>query len=140
MTSTGEPLNLASFSQQQPSAADLFNEWAPQDDCPPNQQFQLPESFFTDWPFDVGQGEAFDFLGAFQQASQQTNGNSNGFPAATGSNSNNNNENNGHAREGGIQDILGVGVPEGFIGAGQLGGVLGSLGFPQASTSEGHGA
>jgi hypothetical protein len=29
---------------------------------------------------------------------------------------------------GGIQDILGVGFPEGFVGAGQIGGVLGSMG------------
>lgn len=65
----------------------------------------------------MGQGEAFDFLGDFQtQAQNQTNG-------AQGS------QGHGIGQEGGIQDILGVGMPEGFVGVGQIGGVLGSMGF-----------
>jgi hypothetical protein len=87
------------------------HNWLSQQDISPNQQVQLPESFFTDWPFNMGQGEAFDFLGDFQT---QTNG----TQAVQG-----------EQEAGGIQDILGVGMPEGFVGAGQIGGVLGSMGF-----------
>lgn len=109
----------------------------PQDDISPSQQFQLPESFFTDWPFDVGQGEAFDFLSDFQAngAGLMSNGNGNGLEGGQGQhqNQNQNQGDGGVGSGGGIQDILGVGMPEGFVGAGQIGGVLGSMGFTSGS-------
>ena len=100
------------------------SNWLQQQDISPNQQVQLPESFFTDWPFNMGQGEAFDFLGDFQ-SQNQTNGAS--LPGQQ-------EQENG---TGGIQDILGVGMPEGFVGAGQIGGVLGSMGFTDGNGDPG---
>lgn len=102
--------------------------WAPQDDVSPTQQFQLPESFFTDWPFDVGQGEAFDFLSDVQATNN--NGGSGGGGGSSGTMGNGNGMTSDTS---GIQDILGVGMPEGFVGAGQIGGVLGSMGFTSGS-------
>jgi hypothetical protein len=95
------------------SGAGPSHDWLTQENVSPNQQVQLPESFFTDWPFNMGQGEAFDFLGDFQSQ--------NGMSGQVG------NGQDGNAS--GIQDILGVGMPDGFVGAGQIGGVLGSMGF-----------
>lgn len=46
--------------QNQP---DFPLHWTPQNDISPNTQFQLPDDLFADWPFDMGQGQAFDFLG-----------------------------------------------------------------------------
>lgn len=126
-------------------------QWAPTDNISPNQQFQLPESFFIDWPFDVGQGEAFDFLAELQNQSNAYNtgnelGNGNRSSGVRGDGQNgpqgqgqgqgqggsNSGRGGGDATGGGggggIQDILGVGFPEGFVGAGQIGGVLGSMG------------
>lgn len=37
-------------------------------DLSPDDQFQLPNDLFVDWPFAIGQGEAFDFLGDYQTA------------------------------------------------------------------------
>jgi hypothetical protein len=106
------------FGQPQPEQVDS-QQWFSQQNISPNQQVQLPESFFADWPFDMGQGEAFNFLGDFQ-TQPQVGGNG----AANGSGSH-----VGVEGGGGIGDILGVGMPEGFVGAGQIGGVLGSMGF-----------
>jgi hypothetical protein len=72
----------------------------------------------------MGQGEAFDFLGDFQ-SQNQANGAS--LPGQQGQES----------EAGGIQDILGVGMPEGFVGAGQIGGVLGSMGFTDGNGHSG---
>lgn len=133
-----EPINLASFNQLGSSSLDsssfdpLYDQsnqgassnWLHQLDMSPNQQVQLPESFFTDWPFNMGQGEAFDFLGDFQ-SQNQANGIS--LPSQQ-------DHENG---TGGIQDILGVGMPEGFVGAGQIGGVLGSMGFTDGNGDSG---
>jgi hypothetical protein len=100
---------------QSGSGAGPSHGWLTHENVSPHQQVQLPESFFTDWPFNMGQGEAFDFLGDFQSQNQdQMNGQV------------------GNGQDGnasGIQDILGVGMPDGFVGAGQIGGVLGSMGF-----------
>jgi hypothetical protein len=137
---SSEPINLASFNQIGSSSMDSSSfdqvydqsnqgsssNWLQQQDISPNQQVQLPESFFTDWPFNMGQGEAFDFLGDFQSQNQsQTNGAS--LPGQQ-------EQENG---TGGIQDILGVGMPEGFVGAGQIGGVLGSMGFTDGNGNSG---
>lgn len=116
-------------------------QWAPTDNISPNQQFQLPESFFIDWPFDVGQGEAFDFLAELQNQSNPFGpgqGNSNEFgnrhDGGNRHGSGQDRDTQGQPQDGdtgaggGIQDILGVGFPEGFVGAGQIGGVLGSMG------------
>lgn len=45
-------------------------EWAPSEDIPPTQQFQLPDDLFQDWPFDFGQGDVFDWLGDVQAQAQ----------------------------------------------------------------------
>lgn len=132
-----EPLNLASFNQMASTSMDsssfdpLYDQsnqgpshnWLQQQDISPNQQIQLPESFFTDWPFNMGQGEAFDFLGDFQ--------------SQTGNQGPTNGASLQGEQEGGIQDILGVGMPEGFVGVGQIGGVLGSMGFTSGDGDSG---
>ena len=132
-----EPLNLASFNQIASSSMDsstfdpLYDQsnqgssshnWLSQQDISPNQQVQLPSSFFTDWPFNMGQGEAFDFLGDFQPQNQ-----TNPTEVSQGD----------QEGSGGIENILGVGMPEGFVGVGQIGGVLGSMGFTSGNGESG---
>ena len=139
-----EPLNLASFNQIASSSMDsstfdpLYDQsnqgssshnWLSQQDISPNQQVQLPSSFFTDWPFNMGQGEAFDFLGDFQRM--------NGVDLQDGNGNGNGNGDGQEGNSGGIQDILGVGMPDGFVGAGQIGGVLGSMGFTDGNGDNG---
>jgi hypothetical protein len=113
------------FSQQDIHAN--TQDWFSQQNISPDQQVQLPESFFTDWPFSMGQGEAFNFLGDLQGQPQGL-----GPGAEVGADGPGSSQPHGQGQgdgQGGIQDILGVGMPEGFVGNGQIGGVLGSLGF-----------
>lgn len=37
-------------------------EWFPLTENGTDFQFQLPDDLLLDWPFDIGQGDAFDFL------------------------------------------------------------------------------
>jgi hypothetical protein len=41
-------------------------DWTPSANVSPSRQFQLPDALFGDWPFDIGQGKDFDFLGIWQ--------------------------------------------------------------------------
>ncbi|ORY24688.1 hypothetical protein BCR39DRAFT_566546 [Naematelia encephala] len=54
------PQNLSFLIPQTPPLA----IWAPSANLSPAVQFQLPDDLFADWPFDMGFGDAFDFLGS----------------------------------------------------------------------------
>lgn len=42
----------------------LQQAWQPDTKISPDHQFQLPDSLYQDWPFDIGQGDAFfEFMG-----------------------------------------------------------------------------
>lgn len=64
-TSGALPVQDAGGLQQTDPAA-----WAPSEDIPSTQHFQLPDDLFQDWPFDFGQGDVFDWLGDVQAQAQ----------------------------------------------------------------------
>lgn len=41
-------------------------DWEPPVDVSPAVEFQIPDDLFSDWPFDFGQGDVFDWLGEVQ--------------------------------------------------------------------------
>lgn len=50
-------------------------DWEPSVDVSPAVEFQIPDDLFSDWPFDFGQGDIFDWLGDVQaQQAQQAPG------------------------------------------------------------------
>lgn len=118
-TASSESSNLA-VPQSQPHHQTQLN-WAPHEDISPNTQFQLPDDLFADWPFDIGQGDAFDFLGL--NASGTANANVNGLGASSGVNTNA----NGVGMTAGLGQAGVLGVGGGMHDEETLQGVLGGL-------------